>query len=305
MKRFKNILVVLQPMSATEPVVDRAMQLAGENKARVTIVSVQPELQHNMRDFAGAILQQQQNELDALAKKFAKKGISVTCSALTGIPFIEIVRMVVRDKHDLLMKTAEGRGGLSKWLFGSTDLHLLRKCPCPVWIVKPTKRRKYARVLAAVDPDPGVEAHAELNRQILELATSVASRENSELHVVHAWSVPNEKLMHSGRARMSPKQIRRIVSDFRKAHKEQLERLLARHDLTGITTRIHMAKGDPASIISSVAKKTRTELVVMGTVARTGIPGFFIGNTAEKTLGALDCSVLAIKPAAFKTPVGV
>jgi len=305
MKRFKKILVVLQPMSATEPVVDRAMQLARENKAQVTIVSVQPELHHNMRDFVGAILQQQQGPLDALAKIFAKKGISVTCSALTGISFIEIVRTVIRDKHDLLMKTAKGRGGLSKWLFGSTDLHLLRKCPRPVWIVKPTKRKKYARVLAAVDPDPGVEAHEELNRHILELATSLAIQEHSELHVVHAWSVPNEKLMHSGRARMSPKEISRIVRDFKKAHKEQLDKLLAQHDLTGITTRIHMAKGDPASIISSVAKKTRTELVIMGTVARTGVPGFFIGNTAEKTLGALDCSVMAIKPAAFETPVTV
>jgi nucleotide-binding universal stress UspA family protein len=45
------------------------------------------------------------------------------------------------------------------------------------------------------------------------------------------------------------------------------------------------------------------DLVVMGTVARTGIPGFIIGNTAETILNQIDGSVLAIKPRGFVTPV--
>jgi len=42
----------------------------------------------------------------------------------------------------------------------------------------------------------------------------------------------------------------------------------------------------------------------MGTVGRVGIPGFFIGNTAEEILKRVECSVLAIKPAGFVSPVG-
>lgn len=41
----------------------------------------------------------------------------------------------------------------------------------------------------------------------------------------------------------------------------------------------------------------------MGTVARTSLPGFFMGNTAEDVLSQLDCSVLAVKPPGFVTPV--
>ncbi len=44
-------------------------------------------------------------------------------------------------------------------------------------------------------------------------------------------------------------------------------------------------------------------LLVMGTVCRTGVPGFFIGNTAERVLQHLDCSLLAVKPKGFETPV--
>lgn len=47
----------------------------------------------------------------------------------------------------------------------------------------------------------------------------------------------------------------------------------------------------------------RADLVVMGTVARTGVAGLIIGNTAEAILEQVNCSVLAIKPAGFKSPV--
>ena len=45
------------------------------------------------------------------------------------------------------------------------------------------------------------------------------------------------------------------------------------------------------------------DLVVMGTVSRTGIPGLLIGDTAEVILNNLECSVLAVKPTGFVTPV--
>jgi nucleotide-binding universal stress UspA family protein len=56
-------------------------------------------------------------------------------------------------------------------------------------------------------------------------------------------------------------------------------------------------------VIPKIAKKLQTDLVVMGTVARTGIAGLIIGNAAEAILEQLSCSVLAIKPPGFETPV--
>ena len=58
-----------------------------------------------------------------------------------------------RGGHDLVIKNAEP-GGLSGSSFGANDMHLMRKCPCPVWIIKPTERHKYHRILAAVDQAP-------------------------------------------------------------------------------------------------------------------------------------------------------
>lgn len=41
----------------------------------------------------------------------------------------------------------------------------------------------------------------------------------------------------------------------------------------------------------------------MGSVARTGIPNFIMGNTAESILGQVKCSVLVVKPDGFISPV--
>jgi universal stress protein E len=56
-------------------------------------------------------------------------------------------------------------------------------------------------------------------------------------------------------------------------------------------------------MIPSLVEDNEMDILVMGTVARTGIPGFVIGNTAENVLEALKCSVLAMKPNGFVSSV--
>ncbi len=56
-------------------------------------------------------------------------------------------------------------------------------------------------------------------------------------------------------------------------------------------------------MIPELADELDADLVVMGTVGRTGIAGLLIGNTAETILERIGCSVLAIKPSGFRSPI--
>ena len=62
---------------------------------------------------------------------------------------------------------------------------------------------------------------------------------------------------------------------------------------------IHLREGDPAEEIPSIADKIKAELVVLGTVARTGVKNLVMGGTAERMLQRLNCDVLALKPEGF------
>ncbi len=81
------------------------------------------------------------------------------------------------------------------------------------------------------------------------------------------------------------------------------EVLAAGHDrLSGVS--VQVVEGEPERVISHVVDRNGVDLVVMGTVAKSGIPGLLMGNTAERVLQRLRGSVFAVKPPGFVSPVG-
>lgn len=303
MRRFKNIMFVNEPGSRARSTPQRAVKLAKLNNAELTLCDARPELPRTLLNLKSAYKQIHEKEVLAQFAQVDMKGLKVKTRMLTGTPFIEVIKEVQRGKHDLVIKPAEGRGVMFGGLFGEMDLRLIRKCPCPVWIVKSTKNKKHARIMAAVDPNPDRPANAELNKLILELAISLAREEDSELHIVHAWHFQGEDLFRGVRSNLSKQQVDKIAKETLATHQGWLDTLLKQHDMTGIVTKVHLVKGDPSKTIPQLASKKKADLIVMGTIGRTGVEGFIIGNTAEKILRAVDCSVLTVKPKAFKTPV--
>ncbi len=314
MKRFKNILLVCNFDAKQHMAVERAVSLARQNEARLTVFSVVKELSADVRMAITSMLPQEllelvindrQEKVDALAADMGQQGVDARTQVVTGTPFLEIVRQVLRDKHDLVILAAEGKGGVKERLFGSTSMHLMRKCPCPVWVVKPAKREKYKRILAAVDttidfPDRERES---LNPLIMQLASSLARMDGSELHLVQVWSLFAEGYLEV-RGQMGESSISKLRKDAKRQYTRKLDSLLAGVDLKGIITLRHLPRNEDApGAIVKLAKSNKIDLLVMGSVCRTGLAGFFIGNTAEKVLSEVDCSVLTVKPEGFVTPV--
>ena len=211
------------------------------------------------------------------------------------------VKEVLRNKHDLVIKTARGMGGTLGMLFGSTAMHLLRKCPCPVWLIKPYQDQCFHRIMAAVDVEPTMDGARDLNYEIMELATSLAQIEHSDLHIVHAWKKPDLSYLTAELDNIPLDDISILYNEAKNLHIKWLNEFLERYN--DQQYQVHIAEGSAGSTISNFAKQQQIDLVVMGTICRTGIPGFFIGNTAEKILNRIDCSVLAVKPESFISPV--
>ncbi len=307
MKRFKNILYYAEGETEPSTALSRSVELAKINQAQLTLMDVTENLSQSAigrwlsgADLQSLITEQRQEQLMALAEPYLDAGLSIQIAVRSGTPFIEVIQAVCRSGYDLVVKTARVPTGTAELLFGSTDLHLLRKCPCPVWIDKPTKKRTYKKVMAAVDASD--YNAVELNRLIMDLATSLASAEHSELHVAHVWRLAGESLSRYGRASLPTNQVDEMVEHAHKEHKRKLDALLSSYNLPK-NHQVHLVKGWPATMIVHCAAEEAVDLLVMGTVGRTGIPGFLIGNTAENVLNAVRCSVLAVKPEGFTSPV--
>ena len=83
----------------------------------------------------------------------------------------------------------------------------------------------------------------------------------------------------------------------------QLLKTLGKETMNYLAPQLHLLEGEICELIADFIEENKIDVVVMGTVARTGISGFFMGNTAESILNTIDCSMLAVKPPGFMTPV--
>lgn len=309
MKRFKNILLVSDDGDSGQATLARAIDLATRNQAKLTLIKVISQVPHDYRVFITSLLPQEIMEIAVkeqtllLEKEIAsfEKSIHIELKVIVGREFIEIIKEVLRNKHDLVIKTARGMGGRIGVLFGSTAMHLLRKCPCPVWLIKPKQGQSYARIMAALDVDPAAMEESDLNNKIMQLATSLARAENSELHIVHTWKKPDLIYLTGELDYTTPVAFTKSCVEAQNMHIKWLKDFLEQYKEEQYQE--HIVEGSAGRFLPEFAEQHQIDLIVMGTVCRTGIPGFFIGNTAEKILHRIDCSVLAIKPDGFVSPV--
>jgi nucleotide-binding universal stress UspA family protein len=319
MQRFKNILFVAEPTADNSAALTRAIALAINNQASLTVIGLVTALPRDMQmaivavtptELLDSVVADKHHELAEMVKATTPdERLPVVVKVLVGTVFLEIIREVLRNDHDLVIKAAEQHESVKETLFGSTDMHLMRKCPSPVWIIKPTDHEHYRRILAAVDQDPENATTDALNRQILEMSSSLAVTEVAELHIVHAWHAYQEEYFRSARFGVSLADVAAMVQEEKDARTRWLNDLVTTQRTRESDARkylepqLHIVKGQARHEIPRVARELDVELIVMGTLGRVGIPGFFMGNTAEEILKQIDCSVLAIKPPGFVSPV--
>ena len=308
MQQFKNLLVYAgndQPESA----ISRAVSLAIENEATLTLIDVvkpQPKYLAAMRGAAEPdeleqlLVEDHRRQLMDRVAEYANTAVDFVIVVKVGDPATEIIREVIRHNHDLVVKTADGVSGVQGTLFGSVARSLLRQCPCPVLILKPAIYGEFDQVLAAVDVLHSDFEHQTLNHDILSLASAIADEDDAQLHLVAAWDLWMEKNL---RRRSGDAEVDRLLDANRKSTEQRTNALLQERCENPENIEVHIQRGDPARVIRYLVEKTRADLLVMGTVCRTGVSGFLIGNTAESILADVTCSVLALKPDGFECPI--
>jgi nucleotide-binding universal stress UspA family protein len=278
------------PIPAVEPALETAVEPAVEPVAEPAVV---------IRE---QIVEEESQLLEKWVDFVRQRGVPVGSKILYGTPFLEIIREVLRSEHDLVMTTAVGRGVLRERLFGSTTMHLMRKCPCPVWVMVPSQPVEHTRILAAVNPAPQDEEEHGVNTKIMDMATALAQRQQCELAVVHAWSFPVERSLRSG-YNVASSELDNWVQQARDLHRRRLADFLRPYNLEELQAQVYMLKGEAGQLIPELATKLEVGLIVMGTLSHSGVAGLLIGSTAERILRRVDCSVLTVKPDGFVTPV--
>lgn len=319
MKRFNSILCVLDPDNSSDTALIQSMKIASDHQADITIASVsgaenlRKKDKHNKNfDESG---EKKRAEIESRISKISPS-LKAKIEIYSDTGFIQIIKSTVKNQHDLVVKCAEDPDWLSR-IFGSDDMHLLRKCPCPVLMLKPGKNDNFRNILATVDVNDDFTeidkkcVQESLNRQVLEYTATLCMPELTAFHIGSVWEAFAEDFYRHGAFSRLPEdkidqyveQVRRECSNKMGMLVKNMDDMLGKKAMQHLLPRVHLVKGKPSIEIPLMAEKYGIDLIVMGTVGRIGVPGLIIGNTAESILEKARCSVLAIKPEGFKTPV--
>ena len=199
-----------------------------------------------------------------------------------------MIRLVMSDNHDLVVAGSRNLGTVKGFLMGSTGMQLLRKCPCPVWITQPQASKSIKSVLVA-------HCLRTVGDVAMELGCSIAEMHGAQLHVIHSLQFPELDSVFPSIVSLEKS------AAIRSEAQQHIDSQLKKHKFSK-QPHVHIVTDAPDFATLQLIKKFDIELLVMGTIARAGIAGFFTGNTAERLLPQIPCSVLAVKPPGFVFP---
>jgi nucleotide-binding universal stress UspA family protein len=303
MAAVTNILVDIDASAPIHPALDRAVSLAARCRARVKVVDVLPWVPSGARSFVTFdrerdLVEHRRERLRGITAGI--RDVGVTTEVLRGRPGTALIQEVLRGGHDLLVRSHGRDDSESLRPFGAIDMELLRQCPCPVWLVARHEPHRPWRILAAVHASAEDEVEQTLNRTILDWALTLDALGDAQLTILQAWTAYGARILKS---HMPPGEFKQFIEATRRHEEDALAQFVKPFADRLVDAAVESTYGEPEEAIARFVESHGIDVVVMGTVARTGIAGVVMGNTAERVLQRLRGSVLAVKPPGFQTQV--
>jgi universal stress protein E len=309
MEQYQNILVVIDPTTEDQKALKRAVEFAQRNGAKLTAFLSIFDFSYEMTTMLSSdereimrksVIADRQLWLDSIIAETHTLDLTIDSKVVWhNRPFEAIIEQVLTNKHDLVIKGTHQHDKFKSVIFTPTDWHILRKCPCPILLVKDHIWPENGNILAAINIGSDDTEHQSLNKKITETANALSKIINANVHLVNSYPGTPVNI-----AIEIPEFDSSEYNDTMLKHHQQA--MLEHAKLFSIAQEnTYVEEGLPETVIENMSQKLDAELVILGTVGRTGISAALIGNTAEHVIDQLNCDVLALKPEGYISPLDV
>jgi universal stress protein E len=273
MQAIRSILVVIEPEHSESLALKRAKLIAGVTQAHLHLLVCDRKHDHSAM-------------LGVLKAALVADGYSVTTEQAWNESLHEtIIDVQQAEGCGLVIKQHYPDSPLKKALLTPEDWKILRNCPTPVLLVKTVGSWKDKVILAAIDVGNTDDEHRHLHNTIIDYGYDIASLAKAKLHVISAH--PSPMLSASD-------PTLQLSETIEARYREQCKAFQAEFDIDD--EHLHIAEGPADVLIPYMVHKLQAAVTVIGTVARSGLSGALIGNTAEVVLDAVESDVLVLKP---------
>lgn len=303
--KFNRILVILNPENDKQYALARAVRLVEEQKSdtpvKITLFLTAYELSYEMSallsseersEMLNTVIAERQKEIAPYIEKYAHPMIEFDTKVVWHSNEADaITAEFEQNQYDLVVKYTKEEESLTSLIFTPMDWQLLRKCPVPMLMVRDGDWKHQRRILVAVNVSGDEEYQDEFNKSLVSIGMDLATNlERGNIHLVGAYP-PTPVNMAIDLPEFHSSEY---SNGIRGQHLINMKALRQKFGIDEDHT--HVREGFPEEVIPEVAKELQAELVVLGTVGRTGLSAALLGNTAEHVISRLKCNLLAIKP---------
>ncbi|MBQ4809892.1 universal stress protein UspE [Pseudoalteromonas luteoviolacea] len=305
MDKIKRILTVIDPTKEQQNSLERSISLAKKTGAQITAFLSIYDFSYEMTTMLSkeereamrsAVIKDREEWINELITDYV--GLDIQAKVVWhNRPYEAIIEEVLNAQFDIVIKSTHQHDTLKSVIFTPTDWHLIRKCPTPVLLVKDQAWPEHGEIIAAVNAVSDNEQHQTLNKRIIKDALFICDLADASLSLVNTYPATPVNIAIEI-PEFNPSQYSEAV---KKHHEDETWSLANEFNIAKETCIVE--EGLPEDVIPAIAQKKSAELVVIGTVGRTGLSAALIGNTAEHVIDSLDCDVLALKPDGYKSPL--
>ena len=230
------------------------------------------------KDFKRRTLEEAKTWLETLMQPCRLSDVPYTTEVIWNSNWVDAsLRAAKKSGCDLLIKSSFNHSKARRFFSTTSDYQLMQQCACPILFTDQVQDWKSDRILACLDLESGDPRHARLNGVIMRDAQAFADIVGMDLYIACAYTdmIDTEHLP-----------LKTHGADI---SSEQLGEL---YDVE--PRRVILRQGSIVETLQEICNETDPSIVIMGTLARSGISGKLIGNTAEKLLDVIDADVLTV-----------
>ena len=295
-----NILIVIDPEESNYTALERIKEIPATADVDYKVdlyfdaapVTARKANSNSLREGIAA----KQAAVDKLVTPYKEMGYRITTSVIQIHRLYEDIIKSARDyKADFVFKSVRQHAPLKRMFYTSTDWNLIRMCPTALLLVRDQGTVRGKPVIASVNIDDEDTEHQELNRIVLAQANALAEVLGAKVHLIYAYGPA--VVMGDGADPMAYQ----IAKDKHDAEFKKAKALASANNVLASNTKLR--EGTPETILTEYGEEISAGIIVLGTVARSGASGLFIGNTAESMLEKTHRDMFVIKLESFVSPV--
>ena len=296
MKKYINLLVVIEPKRERQVALSRAIEFARYNpQVKITALRLVYDFSYDLhilnKNKESKTKEDVQDvhihNLEKIIAPYAKDNVNIEPKVIFAKDIGQgIVKEMMDNKYDLLIKGANNHGILDSIIFTPIDWYVLRNSPLPVIIAKEHSWSDGGNIVVALDFTTSSKKLT--NIILLREAQLLSTITGGTIHLVNSAPVLMPTIMLE-----VPNYAPDVYTEnVLKEHKRRLEDFARQHNIP--LENCHIAEGMPYDVIPNLCKQLNAKTVFIGSAGRQGVSAALIGNTCEEIVDYIDADLIVL-----------